>query len=396
MAATEDAMLRETGSFTGFRPLLRLLYLSLFHSRGTAARFTLKRFLIMAVFMPFFLMLQAIHRVALLLDDLLFPAYRQVKVSEPVFIVGIHRSGTTYFHHLLSGDAENFTSFQLWELLFAPAIVERKCWFAVGVVDRAFGGFGRRLLTALEDRLLRDLRTIHHTGLFAPEEDELVLLPFLASVFLLLPFPFPERLWALAHFDTDVPIAEQDRVMAQYKACVQRHLYVHGPQKRFLSKNPLFSAKIEAINRAFPDAKVVCNVRKPSEAIPSVISLLSFYWKAFDNDPQGFRLRDMAMEMTDRYYRYLMERLPQWPEERHAFVRYDDLTADPEQVVRALYGRLKLPLSTGFDACLRAQPGQMRAFKSRHRYSLDQWGLTPERIRAEYADVFEFFGFPAD
>ena len=39
-------------------------------------------------------------------------------------------------------------------------------------------------------------------------------------------------------------------------------------------------------------ARVVCNVRKPYEAIPSLISLMSFYWQAFDNDPQGFEWVD--------------------------------------------------------------------------------------------------------
>jgi len=381
---------------TGFGALLRLLFLTLFRARGTAARYTLKRFFVVVFFLPFFLLAQAAHRLALALDNVFFPAFRTVEVRDPVFIVGIHRSGTTYFHHLLSEDTENFTSFRLWELLFAPSILERKFWFAVGAVDRLLGAWGRKALVAIEDRLLKDLRVIHQTGLFEPEEDELVLVPYFASAFLLLPFPFPEKLWALTRFDVDVPLAEQDRVMRHYKQCVQRHLYVHGSDKRFLSKNPLFSAKIEAIRRTFPDARVICNVRQPYEAIPSCISLMSFYWSSFDNDPQGSRLRDMTLAMTDFFYRHPIQRLPRWPRNRHAFLKYDRLIAAPGDAVLELYARLDIPLTPAFDAYLQTQEERMRAFKSRHHYSLERWGLSPERIRTDYGDVFEYFGFNTD
>jgi len=384
------------GGFSGVGALLRLLYLAVFRSRGTAARYTLKRFCIMVFFLPLFLILQGINRLALLLDNVFFPGYRKVEIKDPVFIVGIHRSGTTYFHHLLNEDKETFTSFMLWELLFAPSILQRKFWFAVGAVDRFLGGFGSKLLIAIEDRVLRDLRTIHQTGLFQPEEDELILVPIFASMFLLLPFPFPDRLWPLTRFDADVPLAEQDRIMAFYRRCVQRHLYVHGPNKRFLSKNPQFSAKIEAIRRTFPDARVVCNVRKPYEAIPSFLSLISFHWNTFDNDPQGDRLREMLLDMTDFFYRHPIERLPRWPKHQHAFLKYDDLIADPRRAVLSLYDRLEIPITPAFDAYLLTQEQRMRSFKSRHRYSLEQWGLTPERIQTEFGDVFEYFGFSTE
>ena len=396
MNSAERLGIHSEPRYAGFRVLLRLIYRTVFHSKGTAARFTLKRVLLLIFFVPFFLAMQAINRAALLLDDVFFRGYRDVEVKEPVFVVGVHRSGTTYLHHLLSRDTDNFTTFNLWELFFAPAIIERKFWFAAGAADRALGGFGRRLLFALEDRALKDLRAIHHTALFEPEEDELVLLPYFASVFLLLPFPFPEMLWALIRFDDNVPLREQDRIMARYKACVQRHLYVYGPRRRFISKNPSFSARIEAINRTFPDAKIVCNVRRPYETLPSLLSLMSFHWKTFDNDPLGLQLRDMILDMANYFYRHPIDRLPHWPKDRHAFLRYDDLTAHPERAVLQLYERFGIPFFPAFRACLKAQEDAMRSFKSSHRYSLDPWELTREHIRAEYRDVFEYFDFSTD
>lgn len=375
----------------GLPLLLRLLYLGVFRTRGTAARYTLKRFFVILFVVPFGLLLQAIHRLALALDDLFYPGYRNVEIKDPLFIVGIHRSGTTYFHHLLAQNTDNFTAFRFWELLLAPSIIERKCWSAARTIDRALGGFVRRLLVKAEDRALAELRKIHHSSLFEPEEDEVVLIPFFASVLLLLPFPFLEPLWRFMRFDADLPIDEQDEIMARYKACVQRHLYMHGPRKRFLSKNPFFTAKIEAINRAFPDAQIVCNVRNPYDAIPSMLSLVSFFWRNFDNDPQGHTLRDMLLEMADFFYRHPMEYLPSLPPSKHAFLLYDDLTSDPRQAVLDLYERFGIPLTPAFNARLLTQGHRMRTFKSRHKYSLEQWELTEEQVRDRFAYVFQYF-----
>ena len=41
-----------------------------------------------------------------------------------------------------------------------------------------------------------------------------------------------------SRFDTDVSPEHRKKIMRFYKKCVQRHLYVFGPEKHFLSKNP--------------------------------------------------------------------------------------------------------------------------------------------------------------
>lgn len=381
---------------TGFRGFFGLVTRTVFRSKGTAARFTPKRLLLVTLGLPAFLALQIVHRIAFLLDDLFFPGWKDVEVKEPLFIVGIHRSGTTFLHNLLSKDEDRFATFSLWELLFAPAVIERKCFMALGAIDRALGGFGCRALIALEDVVLKDLRTIHYTGLFQPEEDELVLLSIFTSAFLLLAFPFPDQLWALTRFDLDVPRHIQDRTMAFYKSCVQRHLYVHGPHKQFLSKNPQFSCKIDVINRTFPDSRIVCSVRNPYEAVPSLISLMTFSWENFSNDPQGDTLRDMLIEMAHHFYRHPMDRLAHWPRERHAFLRFPDLTSDPKKAVTRIYKRFGMAISPEFGATLDEHHRRARGYSSKHSYSLSQYGLSHNTLRKLFADVFARFDFNTD
>ncbi len=378
---------------SGFPVFFRLLRLTLFHSGGSHARLTPKRLFVMAGFIPLFFCVQVTHWIAFFLDDLFFRGYKDVEIKEPVFMLGIPRSGSTFLHRVLAKDTENFTTLNLWEMAFAPSIIERKFWMTLGAIDGALGGFGRKLFGVLDDRIFASVRKIHRVSMFEPEEDDLVLFPIVASAFLLFPFPFPDELWHLAYFDTQTPPEDRQRIMSFYKTCVQRHLYVHGTDRRFLSKNPAFSPKIDALNEFFPDSMAVCNVRNPYQAIPSLLSFLSFSWDRFGNDPKGNTFRDMILDMAGHWYRYPIERFPAWPESRHTFMEYGVLTGDPKQAVLDLYDRFGLEVGPAFAEVLDAEREKALRYRSKHAYSLDQFDLTSDKLLEDYGDIFEHYGF---
>lgn len=375
---------------SGFRQILRLLGLTLFHSRGTYARPTLKRVAILSFLIPLLLLLQACHWLGFLLDELFFRGYRKVRVRAPVFILGLPRSGTTFLHRMLARDTGNYTTMKLWEMLLAPSITERKLLMALAAVDRRLGGFGRRLLNVFDKRVFAGGSKIHKISLFEPEEDDLILLPIFSSVFLLHLFPFPQALWHLVRFDTATPREDRRRIMSFYRRCVQRHLYVHGPDKHFLSKNPAFTSRIDALDAYFPDAKVAYCVRDPLRVIPSLLSYMYYTWDCLDNDPRGYFFRDRVLEMAEHWYWHSMERLAYWPESRCAIVRYDDLTTDPCAAVTDLYDRLGLRISPAFAEYLQGEQAGSRTYKSEHAYSLSQYGLTQEDILERFGDLVAY------
>lgn len=382
-----------TSMTTGFRLFFRLVWLTAFRSKGTHARLTGRRLAVIALFAPAILLLQICHWFAFLLDEVFFRGYRQVEVRKPLFMIGIPRSGSTFLHRVVSKDKHNFTTLDLWEMLFAPSVIERKFWLGLGALDRLLGRPGRKLLVAFENRAFAKVRKIHRISLFEPEEDDLVLFPIFASVFLLFAFPFPEELWHLAFFDQQTAPGEKDRIMSFYMNCVKKHLYVHGAEKRFLSKNPAFSPKVDALGQWFPDANVVCTVRNPYQALPSLLSFLSFSWQRFQNDPKGDTFRDLVVEMSGHWYRHPMSRLPAWGDNRYAFVRYNELTGDPKACVEALYEQFGLEMTPEFEEHLEQEREKSRNYKSKHKYALDDYGLTSQEVLQEFNDVFDYYGF---
>ncbi len=382
---------------TGFPVFFRLVGRTIFCSRGTFGRLTVRRAVKMSVVIPGVFLGQVVHRAAFVLDDLLFPGYKQIDVKEPVFILGVPRSGTTHLHRLMARDTTNFTTMTTWEMVIAPSIVERKLILGLAALDeKLLGGAGHEALVKLDEWAFRGVQKIHKVTLFEPEEDDIVLFPIFASMFLFFLFPFPEELWHLARFDTETPIDDRHRIMSFYKACVQRHLYVHGTEKRFLSKNPAMSPKIDSIDAYFPDSKVICNVRNPYQALPSLMSFLSFNFDRFDNDRQGNRFRDLILDMAGHWYRYPAERLPKWPKSRATFLTYDRLSADPKQCIMEIYDSFGISMTPEFEAFLTREQEKARTYKSKHSYSLADIDLTPEQVLEDFKDVFERFGFEQD
>jgi hypothetical protein len=381
----------------GLPLFFRLAWRACTTNRGRITPLTAGRFLLQCLFIPALLLGRVVHGAAFRLDDILFPGYREVVVKEPVYVVGIARSGTTFLHRLLAEDSEHFTTLQFWELILAPSIVERKCLLALGRVDRALGGLGRKLWVKFDAWLLGGFRKIHHISLFMPEGDEWFLMNNFTSAFLIFAFPFMDEVRHLLYFDEEAAPEAKTRIMAYYKTCVQRHLYAHGPEKRLLAKSPSFSAKVDSLCDTFPDAKIACCVRNPYEAVPSFGSLLWFIWgRTPGKSPSTPEMRDGLVEVINHFYRHPMDRLPLLPESRQAFIKFDDLTAAPQDTVTRLYQRLGLDMSPAYAQKLAEEQEKARKYKSQHQYALEHYGLTRQDILEQYRDIFDHYGFNKD
>lgn len=376
-----------------FKLMFKLVYKSLFASKRTNARLTPKRLGIILILFPSYILIEITNWIGFLLDEIFFREYRQVEVKEPVFILGIPRSGTTFLHRLLAKDKERFTSMKLWELAFAPSIIQKKFWIALGRLDRQIGSPVVKRIVSCERWLFEKFRGMHKTSLFEPEEDEFMLVHIFSSSFLYVVFPFDDDLQPFMRFDEELSPTHRARIMAFYKKCVQRHLFVFGRGKRFLAKNPSFSFKVRSIGETFPDAQIVCMVRTPFQVIPSTVSLLSHYFSIFTSPIEPYPMRESIYRITLHWYRYPINQLEEWPQERHAIIKYGTLVQNSEQTVLNLYERFGFNMHPRFRQVLQEEAEKARQYKSQHVYSLEQTGLTREKVVSDYKDIFERFGF---
>jgi hypothetical protein len=347
--------------------------------------------LLMLLAFPLFLAWQLLHWLGFLLDEILFPGYRDLPVSRPIFIVGPPRSGTTHLHQVLSLD-EQYTTFSTWECLFGLSISTRKLLLGLAAADRAVGRPFARLSGWLGGLLFAGMDDVHPLSLTAPEEDFLALMPLPACFLLAVPFPDAEWLWRTARCDEELAQGERDSLMQFYKACIKKHLYTHGKNKIFLSKNASFSGSTETLLQVFPDAAILICTRDPLSTVPSQLSsvaparLLSGY-----ADPDT-EFRNRMIDLLQHYYLHLADTLERHPDRcvlLHNHALRNTLTST---VCDALTSVGRHP-SPSFIERLEAESAKSREFVSQHRYTLQEFGLDVDLITSRFAPVYRRYDF---
>ena len=379
-----------------FKRLLRHIYVFLFKSPRRGIKVTPNRLLILGVFLfvlvPIFL---PAALIGWLLDTILFPRHREVKIHQPVFIIGNMRSGTTLLHRLMAQDTRNFCYLRTWELGFAPTITQRKLYEGIARVDAALGGLLARLIRLIDTRLLSQNK-LHPSGLFEAEEDDLILLYVYSSTFSLGVFPYPDEILNyILPFD-DLP-EERERVMPFYKGALQRHIYHHGAEERhILSKNPVFSSRVDALYETFPDARFIYLIRNPFNVVASMGSYGRAIWSDFQGALREFPFDSFIWETVKKWYTYTLDRLAQAPPESNIIVSFDDVTNNPREVVTRIYEHFGLELTPEFDQTLIKATESARAYESNHSYSFENTAFTREQVMEEFGDLIRRFDFGED
>ena len=362
---------------------LRLVALSLRHLGSAGATALPRRILVLALGLPLFLLLQGLHWLGFALDALLFRGERRIQVIQPVFIVGIPRSGTTYLHRMLAEDAR-FTSLTTWEAVLAPSVSERHLWRTMGRVLRPLAGLGRRWRPAA----LARFDAIHPLGLRQPEEDFLLLLPVSACLLLALLFPRDDRFWDLAFFDDAVSPWRRRAVMRWYRRCVQKHLYVHGTDKRFLAKNPSFSPMVHSLEAAFPDAVFIVCGREPAGAVASQLSSLDPLAAWWGEPPTQPVLRERLLAMLAYYYAHILDH---GTGARRVYVTHEQIRIELLAVCQRVYGALALPLEGPRLARLADESRRNCGYCSAHRHELSRFGLNPQLVAQRFGGHWNAF-----
>ncbi len=373
-----------TFNFFGFwRFLVRWL-----SSSGWSAQ----RLAIAIAFLLIFPILELWTRIGFLVDHLFWGRFRRQPVESPVFIVGNFRSGTTFLHRLLAQDKRRFATMTLGEIMFAPSILQRKVIRALAMIDRWLGAPLDRALSKEEARW-DEVNPTHKVSLRQPEEDDYLLLHIFRALTIWMNSGLLEDARTYLHFDTRLPESTKDLAMAFYRRCVQRFLFDRGGGFQYLAKNPALSPKLDTLFRHFPDACVVYLARSPLETVPSFLSMTRLMWGSIGNPIHTEELNDFTLEMTRHWYEYPLERLAEEPDDRYAVLRYEDLVNDPEGTVRGIYERFGFDIGPDFEEVLRRETSKARKYRSRHRYDLEELGLTQEQIAAECNQAFERFDF---
>ncbi len=352
-------------------------------------KFSVIRSLKIMIFILFFGILQIVNRLFLLLDNLFFPSFKKINIIKPLFIVGVPRSGTTFLHSILSQDKTNFTTCTLGEMIFAPAITQKIILKYFFFIDRAIGYPIKKLFQSIESGVLSMLHETHKTGLESPEEDFILLMPYMACFLLIFPFPYKE-IWDLAFFDQEFNMVKRREIMIIYKKLIQRHMYVYGYNRRYLSKNASFSGWINDLKKTFPDLNLVCCIRKPEKAVPSILSVMRKGWLSFNNDLGIEYTRKKIIDMMDYYYNCISKY--HFSKEKTHWIVFSmpDIQDELENTIKLIYNKFSLRTSRDYEKSVNDSAVYSRKYKSKHRYNKNEFDLKTQNIMNRLKNIYLF------
>jgi hypothetical protein len=334
----------------------------------------------------------AVNRLVESVDERLYPDQHDAPLGEPIYIVAAPRSGTTFLHRLMLRD-QQFTSFKLYQTIF-PTITGYKLAERLKRVNGRVGAALSAFTRSVDNSSFGGWDGIHDTGLNADEEDEALWALALATPAIWLVLPFPEQFDNLRFVDK-LPEEKKQKLIAYYRGCVQRHLYLH-PNKTLLSKNVLLPGRFDIVTGAVPAARFVHILRHPYEALPSMLSLFTTPWRWHSPELRSDGPEARALtDLTIGYYKFLhAESLRAQAEgRRFATITYHELMADPAARVRDIYDQLGLTMSPAFARVLEEERRQQKTYKSEHQYSLEQFGLSKDYVYSQLGELFDHYGF---
>jgi hypothetical protein len=207
-------------------------------------------------------------------------------------------------------------------------------------------------------------------------------------------FPHIEELWE-AGFHDALPPDRRRKLMRYYRSCLQRRLYVDGPDKTILAKATQSSGGVQSLLEAFPDAKFITIIRHPYQSVASHVSVFYPVWHA--HSPELAKNSSVSKSyalLAVRWFQHLFEFRHKVNPQQYYCVDYRDLTRDPRAVLGKLYDHFGWKLSDACQARLAAATQQEREFQTKHEYTLEEFGLSKEWIQEELGALLDYYKLP--
>jgi len=293
-------------------------------------------------------------------DRQLYPDVARQEIREPLFIVGLPRSGTTLLHTLLAADPEHRAPLT-WEVM-TPSPPTRD-------------NEKRRIQRATQscnclNWLAPTFRHVHAVGAELPQECVGLMTPtFMSDQFDTMYYVPSYRAW---FFRQDLlPAYEYHRRFIQ-------HLQFRQSARRWILKAPTHMFALPTLLSVYPDALFVQTHRAPLDAMASVSSLITILRRVFSDavDPLVV-CREAIQYWSETLDRFLHER-DRLADYRICDVNYIEVCRDPIAAVRRIYEHFGWLLSAEAAQRMRLVLASLPQDQyGRHRYNLSQFGLDP-------------------
>ena len=307
-------------------------------------------------------------------DRKFYPDIARQEIREPLFIVGLPRSGTSVLHSLLAADPQHRAPL-MWEVRSPspPTPVDEK----------------RRIQRAAQscnffNWLAPAFRYVHAVGAEVPQECVSLMTPtFMSDQFDAMYYVPSYRAW---FFRQDL------RPAYEYHRRFLQHLQFRQSGRRWILKAPTHMFAMPALLSVYPDALFVQTHRTPVDSMASVSSLVTILRSAFSDAVDPITVgREAIHYWAETMDKFLPER-DRLADNRICDIKYDEIRREPIGAVRQIYDYFGWSLSRETEQRMHALvASQAERQSANHRYDLSQFGSSAEEVLNKFAQYCERF-----
>ncbi len=300
------------------------------------------------------------------------PGHAAIEISQPIFVTGLPRSGTTALHRLLTADPGH-QGLELWLTEVPQPRPPRDTWSVNPVFQHIQAGYQRHHVEHPE------FMGVHYIAADQVEECWQLLRQTLRSV----------SYECLANLPTYSTWLQGQDWTGPYRRH-RRNLQLIGLNesgKRWVLKNPSHLFALDAIMAVYPDALVIQTHREPKAVIGSMCSLAAHATGGWSDTFRGKIIGGGQLELWARGLEEFAAARARYDQAQFLDVDYADFTADPVGTVESVYTCFGLSYSDAARHAVRALHAEAAAGGARpaHRYSLADFGLTAGQVDERFA-----------
>ena len=298
--------------------------------------------------------------------------------ADPVFVIGLPRSGTSLLFNLLSLDVAH-RSPMYWEIMHLMPLTTTKA-------ARQRREFKTNAKLKLAKTILPKLRAIHTIRASTPEECQQIATMNIRSFVYMCMADVPEYIEYLKN-------TSFDSVFRWHKKFYQA-LELNGKPTRWLLKDPSHIGHIPQILKEYPNAKFIHIHRDPVESVGSFCSLTKNVRLAFSKKVDTHNIGETVIDFWNHNLTKGMLDRKSLSNNQIVDIQYSEFVKSPLELIKNTYMQLNFDMNIETENKIQNYLLKDKEVKkSQHTYSLDEYGLNESIIKSQFMDYMPNFDF---
>ena len=307
------------------------------------------------------------------------PEIERTEIKQPVFIIGMPRTGTTILHALMHEDQAHRSPLS-WECLLPYPVPKPESFTNNSQLKTVSKEFGQLF------KLVPDFQKKHYMEADSPQEClSITALDFNS-------FQYSAQLYLPTYMDWFAQHAEQLETMKFHKRFLQ-YLQSGGVKsERWLLKTPVHLMRLTEIFEVYPDAKIIMTHRDPTKVVPSTASLISSVRSLYSDYEDPKITGQEQLDIWSLYFdRFIESRKKLQKEDQIIDIKFEDFANDQIGTVKRIYDNFNWELTDEtvdrFQRFLLKNPRHKNGV---HQYELEDFGLTSEMVNNKFEAYNDF------